>query len=58
MSVDRIHPAEPAATFAPAADLDGLAAQAEGRRLNDAPAAADPDVRSLQHTVLDRKSVV
>jgi hydroxylamine reductase len=45
-------PAEHAATFAPAKDLDGLTAQAELHGLNAAPAAADPDVRSLQHTVL------
>jgi hydroxylamine reductase len=47
-----VAPAEPAATFNPAADLDGLTGQAAKHSLNDAPAAADPDVRSLQHTVL------
>ena len=45
-------PAEHAATFTPAADLGGLAFEAAKHSLNDAPAAADPDVRSLQHTVL------
>ena len=45
-------PAQPAATFVPARDLDGLTAQAELHGLNAEPAAADPDVRSLQHTVL------
>ncbi|MEW5774184.1 MAG: hydroxylamine reductase, partial [Thermodesulfobacteriota bacterium] len=45
-------PAEHAAAFAPAADLGGLAFEAAKRGLNDAPTAADPDVRSLQHTVL------
>jgi len=45
-------PAGHAATFTPAADLGGLAFEAAKHGLNDAPAADDPDVRSLQHTVL------